>query len=599
MLQNANMETPPHAERLRELRSAISAQKLNGFLLPRADEYQNEYLAPYAERMEWLTGFTGSWGFVAVLSDKAAAFIDGRYTIQAAQQIDASLFEIICTVDTSIEDWLSENVPQGARLGYDPWLFTPDGLKKIRSALEPKAVELVALQNNPVDHIWSNRPSPPLSPVKLHDEKYAGESAASKLTRIRGELEKAGATHLVITQTDNLAWTFNIRGADVEHTPLAFGYALITPDAACIFMEAAKAKDAVRHALAPYAEFASPGDFLEKIKALPKSARVLIDPKASAIAVADAVRNTGLQLIEKPDPVTLLKARKNATELEGARAAHRRDGAAIANFLFWFEKQDKNRLSEIDLVEALYRFRKETAALQDVSFPSIVGSGPNGAIAHYRVHPHSSRKLDTNSLIVVDSGAQYLDGTTDITRTLLVGTPAQDMKENFTRVLKGMIALSRARFPKGTSGVQLDALARQFLWQAGRDYDHGTGHGVGSYLGVHEGPSRIAKFPTPPLLTGMILSNEPGYYEEGRYGMRIENLVAVNPPEIPEGGNRVMHSFETLTLAPIERKLIIAEMMGPDELSWLNAYHARVAREIGPLVGADVRAWLEGACSAV
>ncbi len=597
-MQNAaRLEDTPYASRLAEIRTALTTLKLDGLLLPRADEYQNENLPPSAARMEWLTGFTGSWGFVAVLKDKAAAFVDGRYTIQAAQQIDASLFEIVCTVDISIEDWLVANVSQGAKLGYDPWLFTKEGLAKIRSALAPLNVELVSLDKNPIDSAWSNRPSPPLSPVKIHDVKYTGASVSDKLQQIRSSLSKAGATHLVITQTDNLAWTFNIRGADIENTPLSFGFAVISADQAQIFMDPRKVSDSVRQSLSKDAAFEPIEDFQTALKTLRTDAKVIIDPKASVVAIRDSVKSSGASLLEIADPVTMAKAQKNATELQGARDAHRRDGAAMVNFLHWFEKTDPSTLSEIDLDEALYRFRKATGALQDVSFESIVGSGPNGAIAHYRVSHQSSRKLDQNNLIVVDSGGQYLDGTTDITRTLVVGTPTHAMKTNFTRVLQGMIAITLARFPKGTSGVQLDILARQAFWQAGLDYDHGTGHGVGSYLGVHEGPSRISKIPSPPLLSGMILSNEPGYYEEHGYGIRIENLVIVKEPEIPAGGTRPMHSFETLTLCPIALNAIDASMLSVVERNWLNIYHARVLEEVSPLVAPDVQDFLKRACT--
>ena len=597
-MQNAaRLEDTPYASRLAEIRTALTTLKLDGLLLPRADEYQNENLPPSAARMEWLTGFTGSWGFVAVLKDKAAAFVDGRYTIQAAQQIDASLFEIVCTVDISIEDWLVANVSQGAKLGYDPWLFTKEGIAKIRSALAPLNVELMSLDKNPIDSAWSNRPSPPLSPVKIHDVKYTGVSVSDKLQQIRSSLSKAGATHLVITQTDNLAWTFNIRGADIENTPLSFGFAVISADHAQIFMDLRKVSDSVRQSLSQDAVFEPIEDFQTALKTLRSDAKVIIDPKASVVAIRDSVKSSGASLLEIADPVTMAKAQKNATELQGARDAHRRDGAAMVNFLHWFEKTDPSTLSEIDLDEALYRFRKATGALQDVSFESIVGSGPNGAIAHYRVSHQSSRKLDHNNLIVVDSGGQYLDGTTDITRTLVVGTPTHAMKTNFTRVLQGMIAITLARFPKGTSGVQLDILARQAFWQAGLDYDHGTGHGVGSYLGVHEGPSRISKIPSPPLLSGMILSNEPGYYEEHGYGIRIENLVIVKDLEIPAGGTRPMHSFETLTLCPIALDAIDALMLTAVERNWLNTYHARVFEEIAPLVAPDVQDFLKRACA--
>jgi Xaa-Pro aminopeptidase len=598
MPQAAKMkDAAPYAERLSSLQDLIAAKKLDGFLLPRSDEYQNEYLPASAARVEWLTGFTGSWGMVAVLKDKAAVFIDGRYTIQAAQEIDASLFEIVCIVDKTIEDWLKENVTSGAKLGYDPWLHTKDGLAQIKKALESRNVELVELDANPVDKLWSNRPPPPLSPTKLHDEKYAGESVDSKLKRIRVELKKTGATHLVVTQTDNLAWTFNIRGNDIEHTPLSLGFAVIGPDTAQIFMDARKVKDNVRTALEGKAGFEPIEGFTTALQKLPKDSKTVVDPKASALAINEAVKASGCKLVEANDPIAMMKAQKNAVELEGARTAHRRDGAAMTRFLHWFAGADKARLTEMDLVEALYRFRKDTGALQDTSFDSNCGSGPNGAIAHYRVTPQSNRKLDNNSLIVVDSGAQYYEGTTDITRTVFVGAPSAAMKRNFTLVLKGMIALSLARFPKDTRGTQLDILARKALWEAGFDYDHGTGHGVGSYLGVHEGPTRISKIPTPPLKSGMILSNEPGYYEEGAYGLRIENLVAVSPPEPIKGGDRPMHSFETLTLAPIERELIDASLLSAEERGWLNAYHARVLKEISPLVDEPLRNWLAAACA--
>jgi Xaa-Pro aminopeptidase len=598
MPQAAKMnDVAPYAERLSSLQDMIKTLGLNGFLLPRSDEYQNEYLPACAQRVEWLTGFTGSWGLAAVLKDKAAVFIDGRYTIQAAQEVDGSLFEIVCIVDRTIEDWLAENLPLGAKLGYDPWLHTKDGLAQIKKSLEPKNTVLVPLEKNPVDRLWSNRPPPPLSPVRLHDEKYAGESVAAKLKRIRNELKKSGATHLVVTQTDNLAWTFNIRGSDVEHTPLSLGFAVIGPSSAQIFMDERKVKNNIREALEGNSTFAPIEGFADALQNLPKDAKVLVDPKASALAVRDAVKTAGCKLVETADPITLMKAQKNAVELEGARAAHKRDGAAMARFLHWFAIQDKTKLTEMDLVDALYKFRKDTGAFQDTSFDSICGSGPNGAIAHYRVTPQSNRKLDNNSLVVVDSGAQYFEGTTDITRTVFAGKASDPMRRNFTLVLKGMIAISLARFPKDTRGIQLDTLARQALWEVGLDYDHGTGHGVGSYLGVHEGPSRISKIPTPPLKSGMILSNEPGYYEEGAYGLRIENLIVVTPLNSIEGGNRAMHAFETLTLAPIERDLIDVKLLDDKERDWLNAYHARVLKEIGPLVDETVRGWLVSACA--
>jgi Xaa-Pro aminopeptidase len=601
MPQAAKMkDRAPHAERLASLQDWIRTQKLDGFLLPRTDEYQNEYLPPSAGRVEWLTGFTGSWGFAAVFKDKAVLFIDGRYTLQASQEVDASLFEIVCIVDKPVNDWLAENVGIGAKLGYDPWLHTKNGLAQIIKALGPKNAELIALKENPVDKLWSNRPSPPLSPTRLHDEKYAGESVAEKLKRIRAALNKSGATHLIVTQADNLDWAFNIRGLDIEHTPLTLGFAIIALNSAQIFMDPRKVKESMRDELEKNASFAPIDAFNETLRKLPKESKVLVDPNASAIAIRDIVKESGAKVIEALEPITMMKAQKNKTELEGARTAHKRDGAAVCRFLAWFDTQEKTKLTEIDVATALERFRQQTGALQDLSFNTVAGAGPHGAIIHYRASEESNRKLDDNSLLILDSGGQYLDGTTDITRTLLIGTPSAEMRRNFTLVLKGVITLSLARFPKGTSGHQLDALARYALWQQGLDYDHGTGHGVGSYLSVHEGPCRFSKFVTPSLKAGMILSNEPGYYEEGAYGIRTENLMIVTEAKVPEGGNRPMHGFETLTLAPIEKALIEPVLLTEHERLWLNAYHARVLKEIGPLLKDEVeRDWLAKACKAL
>jgi Xaa-Pro aminopeptidase len=586
------------APRLASLREALKAQGLDGFLLPRADEHQNEYLPPSAERLAWLTGFTGSFGFVAVLAEEAAVFVDGRYTVQARAQIDPAAFSTVNVADTSPSEWLKAHARKGERVGYDPRLHTVEGFERFAKAAEAAGAEMVALDRNPIDALWTDRPAPPLAPVTIHDEAFAGENATSKLGRIQAEIAKAKADALLITDAHCLAWTFNIRGGDVAHTPLPLGFSIIPVDGRpSVFIDGRKLSNAVKDALAETADISEPADLTASLSALGAAkAIVRLDPSAAAIVFSGALEDAGATVQRGADPIAKLKARKNETEIAGARAAHLRDGAALCRFLCWLDAEAlKGTLDEIGAAEALETFRRETGKLKDVSFPSISAAGPNAALPHYRVTTATNRKL-TPGLFLIDSGAQYEDGTTDVTRTVVVGEATPEMRDRFTRVLKGHIAISTAVFPKGVSGAQIDGFARRPLWEAGADFDHGTGHGVGSYLSVHEGPQRISKLGAVALEPGMILSNEPGYYREGAFGIRTETLVLVEKRDIP-GAEREMYGFETLTLAPIDRRAIETDMLNAEERAWLDGYHARVLAEIGPLVHAGTRAWLEAACA--
>jgi Xaa-Pro aminopeptidase len=587
------------AARLAILRQNLKRDGVDGFILPRADKHQNEYVSASEERLAWLTGFTGSAGFLIVLPDQAALFTDGRYTLQAREQTDPRLFTIVNSVETPPSKWLEQQTGSaGTRIGYDPWLHTPEAIERLGKALEKPGWELVALPGNPIDQIWHDRPAPPLAPITLHDPRYAGIEASQKLALVAAEVAKARADALLVSDPHNIAWAFNIRGSDIPHTPLAIGFAIIPREGRPqLFVDGRKLSNAVRHALQTLTEIREPEALDEAIRKLGEAkATVLLDPVTASDGLFKFIGNAGGKPLRAADPITALKAIKNDTEIAGARAAQARDGAAMANFLAWFDREaPKGRLTEIDAVEALETFRRDTGLLKDVSFPSISGAGPNGAIVHYRVTRKTNRPIQPGELFLIDSGAQYEDGTTDITRTIAVGTPTHEMRARFTQVLKGHIAIARAIFPDGATGAQLDTLARQFLWQAGVDFEHGTGHGVGSYLSVHEGPGRIAKLGSAPLKRGMILSNEPGYYKEGAFGIRIENLVLViEAPEI-EGAERPMNAFETITLAPIDRRLIDVRLMTPDEIAWLDSYHARVAETIGPLVDKETATWLRAA----
>jgi len=599
--QSFDVEDIPHAQiaaRVAALRAELARRGLDGFVLPRADRQQNEYVPPSEERLKWLTGFSGSAGVTIVLADRAALFVDGRYTLQAREQVDTSMFAIEHLIDSPPDRWLESNLPAGTKLGYDPWLHTLAGAEKLAKAADAAGAKLVATEPNPIDAIWTDRPAPPLGPLVLHDLRFAGESAAAKLARVQAEIAKAKADALAVSDAQAVAWTFNIRGTDVAHTPLPLAFAIVPREGRpSLYVDSRKLGNEVRHALEEFLDVREEAAFAKDLAALGAAQKkVRFDEATAADALAKIVTGSGGKIVPGADPIALMKAVKNPVEIDGARAAHRRDGAALARFLAWLDREAPGgKLTEIDAVAALETFRRETGVLKDVSFPTIAGAGPNGAIVHYRVTRASNRRILPGELFLVDSGAQYEDGTTDVTRTVAVGTPSQEMRENFTRVLKGHIALARAVFPDGTAGAQLDSFARQYLWAAGLDFDHGTGHGVGSYLSVHEGPARISKLGTTALKRGMILSNEPGYYKPGAYGIRIENLVLVAEAHAPAGAERPLNAFETLTLVPIDVRLIEPRLLTAEEIAWLDAYHPRVREELAPLVDADARAWLDEA----
>ncbi|AXS41318.1 aminopeptidase P family protein [Breoghania sp. L-A4] len=583
-------------ERLALLRKELSQRGLDGFLVPRADAHQGEYVAACDERLAWLTGFGGSAGTAAVLGDRAAIFVDGRYTLQVRDQVDCEAFEPQHLIDNPPSKWLAGILQPGQKLGYDPMLHTISGVKRLREVCEAAGAELVAETDNPVDAIWRDRPQPPIGPVTLHPIEFSGEAASDKIARLQEILRAQKADSAVLTQPESIAWAFNIRGCDVPHTPLPLSFAILHAESAPeLFIDGRKLSNAVRAELDEIVRVEAPEAFFVRLGAMDGQA-VLADPAMTAEAIGRIVETAGGRIVKGSDPVALPRARKNAVEIAGARAAHLRDGAAFARFLAWFDAHaPAGDLDEIIAARALEGFRQETGKLREISFDTISGAGPNGAIVHYRVSHETNRAIEPDSLYLVDSGAQYEDGTTDITRTLVVGEPTADMRRHYTLVLKGHIGIATARFPVGASGAQLDTLARIALWKAGLDFDHGTGHGVGSYLSVHEGPQRISKLGTVPLEPGMILSNEPGYYRTGAYGIRIENLECVTGPSEIAGGERPMLGFETLTLAPFERRLIDVALLDEAERAWVDAYHARVRAEVGAELDMETRGWLNAA----
>jgi Xaa-Pro aminopeptidase len=586
------------APRVAALRTELARRGLTGFVVPHADRHQSEYLPPSEERLAWLTGFTGSAGAAVVLKDRAALFVDGRYTLQAGEQADTSLFDIVHLVETPPDQWIERMLTSADTLGFDPWLHTVRGAEKLARACANAGAKLVPVVSNPIDTIWSDRPTPPRGEVTLHDIRFAGEAAETKLSTLRPEIAKLKADALVISDPHVVAWTFNIRGADISHTPLPLSFAIIPRDGRpSLFIEGGKLSNDVRHRLEDIADVRTPDDFGVALSALGAARKTIrLDQATASDALARIVRTAGGKVVKGPDPIALLKAVKNPVEIDGARAAHQRDGAAVVRFLAWFDREaPSGTLTEIGAVEALESFRRETNLLKDVSFPTIAGAGPDGAIVHYRVTRKTNRTIAPGDLFLIDSGGQYQDGTTDITRTVTVGTPTAEMRDRFTRVLKGHIAIATAVFPDGTSGAQLDSFARQSLWQAGLDFDHGTGHGVGSYLSVHEGPARISKLGSAPLKRGMILSNEPGYYKAGAYGIRIENLVLVTGGPAVMGAEKPLNVFETLTLAPIDRRLIQRDLLSDAEIAWLDGYHTRVRGVLAPLLDAETNAWLDSA----
>jgi Xaa-Pro aminopeptidase len=591
-------------DRLAALNAQLASDRLTGFVVPLTDEHMSEYVGSYAQRLEWLTGFGGSAGSAAVIGPRAAIFTDGRYTLQVREQVPGELFEYQDVPQTSAAQWLADHAQKGDRIGYDAWLHTRGWAAATGKLLAAKGAELVAVAANPIDRIWRDRPAPSAARLEVHSEEHAGRSAADKRAEIAGWLKARGADAVVITALDSIAWLLNIRGRDVNRTPVALAFAIVNADASVdLFTAPEKLSDDVRAHLGRGVRTHKRAAFEAALGGF-SGKTVVADPASAVAAIFAALGEGGAVIVEARDPCVLPKAIKNPVEIAGTIAAHRRDGAALTRFLQWFDAEaPKAQLTEMSAAAKLRQFRDATNVLEDLSFDTISGAGPNAAIPHYRVSDASSRPIAIDQIYLVDSGGQYRDGTTDVTRTMIVGTPSAEMKDRFTRVLKGHIALAQAVFPVGTRGIQLDTLARQYLWEAGLDYNHGTGHGVGSFLSVHEGPQRIASSPAQagsdePLAAGMILSNEPGYYKAGEYGIRIENLVLVEPRDVP-GAERQMLGFRELTLAPIDRNLIDATMLGASERQWLDAYHARVAVEIGPQLDETGQAWLARATAPI
>ena len=597
---SAEFERPgATGERLAALRAELRRRSLDGFIVPLNDEYHGEYVPMRGQRLAWLTGFTGSAGVALVLPDKAAIFTDGRYTLQVREQVDQRHFSCHHITDDPPYAWLAKTMLPGQRLGYDAWLHTTDGVMRFAQACEKAGGALVAVEGNPLDAVWHDQPPAPLSPVVPQELEYAGETSEAKRNRVAAGLRDAGVDAAVLTLPESLAWLLNIRGGDVPHTPLPLGFGLVSAEGRVeLFIDRRKIGPAVAGRLGNGVGIRPPEEFGAALDALGRDRRhVQADPATAAAWVFDRLAKAGARIRHAEDPCLILKACKNAVELDGSRAAHKRDGAAVSRFLAWLAGAVGNGdIDEIAAAEKLSACRRENALFQDLSFTTISGAGPNGAVVHYRVTPKTNRRLEAGNFYLVDSGAQYLDGTTDITRTIAIGAVSEEMRDRFTRVLKGHIGLATCRFPAGTSGAQLDVLARRALWQVGLDYDHGTGHGVGSYLSVHEGPHRIAKAGSPvPLRPGMIVSNEPGYYKTGAYGIRIENLVAVIELPPLAGGEKKLLGFETLTRAPIDRNAIATALLTSDEIAWLDDYHATVYRDLAPLVDADTARWLEAA----
>ena len=589
-----------YEDRLKALREELARRRLDGFVVPLTDEHMSEYVGAYAQRLAWLTGFEGSAGSAVVLPAEAAIFVDGRYTLQVREQVDGALWSYQSVPETSVAEWLKAHAGEGARIGYDPWLHSKGWVKAAREALAKNKAELVAVDTNPVDAIWPDRPLPSRARLIIHPDSLAGRNASDKRAAIADELKEKRADTVVLSALDSIAWAFNIRGQDVERTPVGLAYAAVNADGtADLFVDPEKVSDdVVRHlgnAVRVRPRNAFPGWLSSQA-----GKAVLADPDRAVAAIFDALESSGARIIEARDPVVLPKAIKNPAEIAGHKAAQLRDGAALSRFLHWLSiEAPKGELTEMSAAERLHQFRRDTGELRDLSFDTISGAGPNGAVVHYRASEKTNRPITQGSLYLVDSGGQYADGTTDVTRTIAIGQPTAEMRDRFTRVLKGHIALARAVFPKGTRGGQLDVLARQFLWEAGVDYAHGTGHGVGSYLSVHEGPQRIATVSgagDEPLAPGMIVSNEPGYYKAGEFGIRIENLVLVEPREIA-GAEREMYGFETLTLAPIDRALIDTSMLDAAERGWVDRYHATVLARLGPLMSMDEHHWLSDVCA--
>ncbi len=580
--------------RLAALRDELARENLQGFLIPRADAHQGEYVAPRDERLAWLTGFTGSAGFCAALTDIAGVFIDGRYRTQVKAQV-AQDYTPVPWPDVSLSAWLKEQLPNGGKVGFDPWLHAAGQISSAQKELEGSGVELVRCDNL-VDRIWADQPDPPMNPVRAHPIEFAGESAESKIKRLASDLQSADRAAAVITLPDSIMWLLNIRGADIAYNPVAHGFAILHGDGRVdLFMAAAKLNGLKDH-LVPQVTQHQPDAFLTAVEAL--EGKVQVDPGTVPQIVADAL---GDRMVDGGDPCALPKARKNPAEIAGTAEAHLRDAAAVIELLCWLDAQKPGTLTETQVVTRLEESRRRDNALQDISFDTIAGTGPNGAIMHYRVTEETDSRLENGHLLVLDSGGQYLDGTTDITRTIAIGDVRDEEKACFTRVLKGMIAMSMLRWPVGLAGRDIECVARLPLWLAGQDFNHGVGHGVGTYLSVHEGPQRLSRVSHVPLEPGMILSNEPGYYREGAFGIRLENLVVVEEaPNLPNGDDeRAMLNWRTLTYVPIDRRLIVVDMLTREERAWLNAYHRDVAEKVRPRLGDAAQLWLDAATAPV
>ncbi len=592
-----------HADRLAALREQLKTDRLDGFVVPLTDEHMSEYVGSYAQRLAWLTGFEGSAGAAAVLPEQAAIFVDGRYTLQVRSQVDPDHWSYQSVPETSIAEWLKGHSPGGARIGYDPWLHTRSWVEQASRALADRGAELVPVARNPIDAIWSERPEPSRARMIVHPDSLAGKSSAAKRQDMADWLRSQEADSAVLAALDSIAWTFNIRGQDVDHTPVALSFALVHSDGtADLFVASEKVGEEVRQHLGNGVRLHERSEF-EAVLRRQGGRSVVVDPERSVAAIFAALETAGAKVVERRDPAVLAKAIKNEVEISGHRAAQARDGAALTRFLHWLSVEaPTGGVDELVAAERLHQFRREAGDLRDLSFDTISGAGPNGAIVHYRVTAATNRRLERDTLYLVDSGGQYPDGTTDVTRTVAIGTPSPEMRDRFTRVLKGHVALARCLFPDGTRGSQLDSFARQYLWQAGLDYAHGTGHGVGAFLSVHEGPQRISPAGSSqsggdePLRAGMILSNEPGYYRAGEYGIRVENLVLVVPREV-EGAEKKVLGFETLTFAPIDRHLIDPGLLNAEERAWVDDYHRQVREMIGPQLEGEVRDWLEAQCA--
>lgn len=582
------------------VRAQMKAQKLDGLYVPHEDAYQNEYLPNGSDRLAWATGFTGSAGAAFIFTKSAIVFVDGRYTEQAKSQLDGRLFASADLGDPGPFGWISTQNLSGQTIGYDPNLVSINALRRLEKSVTAAGATLKALSENPIDAGWAGQPGEPLTKVVPHDLEYAGQSHETKRKQIAAALKKSGADALIIPSPASVAWLFNIRGGDVKCTPLPLGRAILHADGGAeLFLRPEKVTDALMSHLGDDIVVRPVNELERRLRKL-SGKSVSIDPSIATAWFANVLKDCGARMIEEDDPISLPRARKNTVEIAGSKRAHIRDGAALVRFLKWLDSEEvqSGSVTEIEASSKLEACREEGQGLKDLSFESISGAGPNGAIVHYRVNEKTNRNLATGSLFLIDSGGQYLDGTTDVTRTIAIGEPTQEMRERYTMVLKGHIALSRIRFPKGTTGSALDALARMYLWEHGLDYDHGTGHGVGSYLGVHEGPQRISKLPNSVALEpGMIVSNEPGYYKPGGYGIRIENLQFVTEAADIPGGERPMLGFEALTLAPLDRRLIETGMLSPAEWLWVDDYHKRVATILADRLVAAEHEWLLKACA--